>query len=182
MRVLVGSARGTAAAVNGPPESVWSEALAVAKLSAPASISASAPANRVRVFNAFADPAAKARWFVGPDEWQASDHELDFRLGGREHVSGGPPGGPVHSFDARYQDIVPDQRIVYTYDMHMDDKRISVSLATIELEPAGKGTRLIFTEQDAFLDGYDIPADREHGTGGLLDNLGKELRREAART
>jgi uncharacterized protein YndB with AHSA1/START domain len=77
---------------------------------------------------------------------------------------------------------VPDQRIVYTYDMHMDDKRISVSLATIELEPAGKGTRLIFTEQGAFLDGYDIPADREHGTGGLLDNLGKELRREAART
>ena len=47
MRVLVGSARGTTVAVSGPPESVWSEALAVAKLSAPASISASAPTTRV---------------------------------------------------------------------------------------------------------------------------------------
>ena len=55
---------------------------------------------------------------MGPDEWESSDHALDFRVGGREHASGGPPGGPVHSFDARYQDIVPDQRIVYTYDMH----------------------------------------------------------------
>ena len=42
--------------------------------------------------------------------------------------------------------------------MHLDDTRISVSLATVELKPAGKGTRLIFTEQGAFLDGYDDPA------------------------
>jgi uncharacterized protein YndB with AHSA1/START domain len=96
------------------------------------------PASPARVFRAFADPRAKARWFVGPDDWESSDHELDFRVGGREHVSSGPKEGPVHTFDARYQDIVPDQRIIYSYDMHLDDKRISVSLATIELKPSGK--------------------------------------------
>ena len=133
-------------------------------------------ASPARVFHAFADPKAKARWFVGPDEWESSDHALDFRVGGREHASGGPPGGPVHSFDALYQDIVPDQRIVYTYDMHLDDKRISVSLATVELKPAGAGTRLIFTEQAVFLDGYDNPAQREEGTRALLDNLDTSLR------
>jgi uncharacterized protein YndB with AHSA1/START domain len=138
------------------------------------------PASPAKVFKAFADPKAKARWFVGPDDWESSDHELDFRVGGREHVSGGPKGGPVHTFDARYQDIVPDQRIIYTYDMHLDDKRISVSLATIELKPSGSGTRLIFTEQGVFLDGYDNSADREHGTRGLLDNLDAALRREGA--
>src|SRR5437867_1822929 len=121
-----------------------------------------------------------ARWFVGPDDWVSSDHQLDFRVGGREHVSGGPKGGPIHSFDARYQDIVPDQRIIYTYDMHLDDKRISVSLATIELKPSGAGTRLVFTEQGVFLDGYDNSADREHGTVGLLENLDAALRREGA--
>lgn len=47
-----------------------------------------------RVFAAWADPKAKARWFVGPDEWEKSDHKLDFRVGGRKSVSGGPPGGP----------------------------------------------------------------------------------------
>ena len=138
------------------------------------------PAPPARVFNAWAEPQAKARWFVGPDEWEASDHELDFRVGGREHVSGGPPGGPVHTFDGRYHDIVPNQRIVYTYDMHLDKTRISVSLATAEFKPAGTGTRLIFTEQAVFLDGADSPAEREHGTRALLDNLDAALRREPA--
>lgn len=133
-----------------------------------------------RVFKAWADPAAKARWFAGPEDWEAGKYELDFRVGGRERASGGPTGGPIHSYDARYQDIVPDQRIIVSYDMHLDDVRISVSLATIELKPVGAGTRLTFTEQGAFLDGYDDAGLREKGTRDLLDALGAELRRQAA--
>jgi uncharacterized protein YndB with AHSA1/START domain len=128
-----------------------------------------------QVFNAFAAPAAKARWFGGPDEWVKQRHEFDFRVGGRERLSGGPPGGTVHAFDARYQDIVPDERIIYTYDMHLDDRRISVSLATVEFKPAGAGTRLIFTEQAVFLDGFDDAGSRERGTAWLLDKLGASL-------
>src|SRR5258708_32475490 len=99
------------------------------------------------VFAAWATPEAKRRWFVGPDEWEKSDHELDFRVGGRERVSGGPPGGPVHSYDAHYQDIVPDQRIVYSYDMHLDTMRISVSLATVEVQLAGNRHDMIVPRQ-----------------------------------
>ena len=129
-----------------------------------------------RVFAAWSDPKAKAQWFVGPDEWQSSDHDLDFRVGGLEHVSGGSPdGGPTFSYDARYQDIVADERIVTTYEMHMDDVRISVSVATVEFRPECAGTRLVLTEQGAFLDGHDTPAQREHGTRELLENLGKAL-------
>src|SRR5688572_3951726 len=80
-----------------------------------------------------------------------------FRVGGRESVSGGPPGGPVHRFNATYQDIVPNQRIVYSYEMHLDDTRISVSLTTIEFASAGTGTRMKFTEQGAYLDAFDKP-------------------------
>lgn len=132
-----------------------------------------------RVFAAWADPATKARWFTGPEDWGPDTHDLDFRIGGRETSRGGPEGGPVHTYDARYQDIVPDERIIYTYDMHLDDTRISVSLATVELKPAGAGTRLIYTEQGAYLDGHDYPAEREHGTGVLLDQLGEALRNES---
>jgi uncharacterized protein YndB with AHSA1/START domain len=131
-----------------------------------------------RVFAAWADPIAKARWFTGPGEWQPSEHELDFRIGGREINRGGPKGGPVHTFEGRYYDIVPDERIIYSYDMYLNDTRISVSLATVEFRPEGAGTRLIFTEQGAFLDGYDDRADREQGTRDLLDALGMELRRQ----
>lgn len=140
------------------------------------------PASPARVFAAWADPRVKARWFVGPEEHQSAGHELDFRVGGRERVRGGPPGGHVYTFEARYMDIVPDERIVYTYEMHMDEARISVSVATLELRPEGAGTRLILTEQGVFLDGLDNVAAREQGTHGLLDKLGVELGREAART
>lgn len=132
------------------------------------------------VFAAWADPAVKSRWFAGPDDWGSGKHELDFRVGGREISRSGPEGGPIYSFDARYQDIVSDERIVYTYDMHVDEKRISVSLGTVELKPAGAGTRLTYTEQGAYLDGLDIPDQREQGTGTLLDALGEELRRDPA--
>src|SRR6185369_1975670 len=116
---------------------------------------------------------AKARWFVGPDGWdKESNHKLDFRVGGKETVSGGPPGGPVHYYNCTYQDIVPNERIVTTYDMHLDKARISVSLATVEFKVAGAGTRLVLTEQGAFLDGFDKPELREEGTKGLLDQLG----------
>jgi uncharacterized protein YndB with AHSA1/START domain len=134
-----------------------------------------------RVFHAFADPAAKARWFSGPEGWETTESKFDFRVGGLEVDRGGPLGGPVHSFEALYQDIVPDRRIVYTYDMHLDDKRISVSLTTIELMPEDKRTRLILTEQGAYLDGHDNPAQREQGTNDLLDALGESLMNEPAR-
>jgi uncharacterized protein YndB with AHSA1/START domain len=132
-----------------------------------------------RVFHAWADPATKARWFVGPDELASTDHVLDFRVGGREHVGAGPADAPTFSFDAVYQDIVPDQRIIYGYDMHMGGQRISVSLATIEFLPAGDGTTLKITEQGVFLDGLDVPDLRERGTAELLDQLAALLQDEA---
>jgi uncharacterized protein YndB with AHSA1/START domain len=124
-----------------------------------------------RVFAAFADREQKTQWFVGPEEWEQDAFELDFRVGGREMNRARLKDGPSHTFDARYYDIVPDQRIVYAYDMLLGDERISVSLATIELEPAGEGTRLTLTEQGAYLDAFDDPSLRERGTRDLLDAL-----------
>src|SRR5882672_8697632 len=139
------------------------------------------PASLQRVFKAWAEPAAKARWFAGPpDKWKEMLREFDFRVGGRERLTGAWSGGKTSAFDGLYHDIVPDRRIVYSYGMHVDKVRISVSLATVEFKPEGAGTRLIFTEQAAFLDGYDDAGSREQGTGTLLDKLGAELQRAAS--
>ena len=140
------------------------------------------PAARERVFKAFADPRSKAKWFVGPDNWDKSNHQLDFRVGGKETVSGGPPGGPVHYYNATYQDIVPNERIIYSYDMHLDDVRISVSLTSFEIRPDGDHTILVMTEYGAFLDGFagDGNEIRKQGTAGLLDQLGAFLARQGA--
>ena len=133
-------------------------------------------ASRERAFAAWADPEAKARWFVDSD----AHLELDFRVGGRERSWGTAPDGSAYSYEALYQDIVPTQRIVYTYDMHLEETRISVSLATVEFTPVGDdGTRLVFTEQGAFLDGHESPARRAEGMGSLLDALDKEVQSAA---
>jgi uncharacterized protein YndB with AHSA1/START domain len=129
-----------------------------------------------RVFAAWAEPAAKARWFGDPDQG-VEEFELDFRIGGRE-FNRGKVEGQDYTYEARYQDIVPDERIVYAYDMHAGGSRISVSLGTVEFEPDGAGTRLTYTEQGAYLDGLDTPEQRQQGTGGLFDALGEELARE----
>jgi uncharacterized protein YndB with AHSA1/START domain len=128
-----------------------------------------------RVFRAFADPEAKAKWFSGSGAWQQGERKMDFRVGGKEHLSGGAEGKPPHIFDAIYQDIVPNQRIIYTYEMHIGEQRISVSLATIELKKSGKGTKMTFTEQGAFLDDFDRPETREEGTKVLLQQLARSL-------
>jgi uncharacterized protein YndB with AHSA1/START domain len=124
-----------------------------------------------RVFAAWATPAVKARWYACHDDWKPTLFELDFRVGGREQLKTGPKGGTLHAFDGSYQDIVPDERIVYTYAMRLDETLISVSLATVELRRAGAGTWLTFTEQGAFLDGYNDVAGREEGTRIGLNNL-----------
>ncbi len=133
------------------------------------------PATPQRVYQAFADPKAKARWFAAPAEWEQSRGKMEFKVGGKEFLSSTPPGHKPHTFEATYLDIVPNERLVYVYEMHIGENKISASLATIELTPAGKGTKLVLTEQGVFLDGYDDSGSRERGTQGLLDQLGKSL-------
>jgi len=134
------------------------------------------PADRGRVFKAWADPRAKALWFGGPDGDEQLD--LDFRVGGKE-TSRGTVNGSEFRYEATYHDIVGDERIVYAYDMYMDGTRISVSLGTVELSADGGGTRLVYTEKGAYLDGHDTPAQRQEGTEQLLEALGESLKAPA---
>ncbi|NOU26732.1 MAG: polyketide cyclase [Polyangiaceae bacterium] len=135
------------------------------------------PASPARVFAAFSDPVAKAKWFEGPPDWTPIGRSMDFRVGGKEHSSGRSPDGLEFGFDCTYYDIVPEKRIVYAYEMYMNNARISVSVATIELTATSEGTRMVVTEQGAYLDGKDTPAQREAGTHALFDKLAASLAR-----
>jgi uncharacterized protein YndB with AHSA1/START domain len=129
-----------------------------------------------RVWRALTDEEAKQKWFGGsPGRWELIERHMEVRVGGRERLKGRWEGGVVSTFDAVYHDVVENERLVYSYVMHLGDKKISVSLATIQLRAANERTVLSVTEQGAFLDGYDEAGSREHGTGLLLDALGASL-------
>jgi uncharacterized protein YndB with AHSA1/START domain len=129
-------------------------------------------AEPARVFRAFADPAAKAKWFGSPADTRRES--FDFREGGQETMESVFENAR-YGYNATYTDIVPDERIVYTYEMTMNGQRISVSVATIELRPGAGGTDFTLTEQGVYLDGLDNSAQRKQGTEDLLDALAKSL-------
>lgn len=150
------------------------------------SIERTYPVAPARVFAAFASAEAKDAWgdtgVLAPAEGEAGIEEFDFRPGGRERF-GHMMEGTTFRYDALYYDIVPDQRIVYSYEMYADGARISVSVATIEFAKSGDGTALTWTEQGTYLDGIDgpqAPALRKEGTTEMLDGLTRHLTAQPA--
>jgi uncharacterized protein YndB with AHSA1/START domain len=150
------------------------------------SIERTYPAAPSRVFAAFASAEAKDTWAdtggLEPAEGEAGIEEFDFRPGGRERF-GHKWQGTAYRYAGLYYDIVPDQRIVYSYEMYADGARISVSVATIEFAKTGDGTTLTWTEQGAYPDGIDglrASALRKEGTTEILDGLTQYLSKQPA--
>ena len=147
-------------------------------------IERSYPAAPSRVFAAFASAEAKGAWGdtgdLGSVPGEADLAELDFRPGGQERF-GFRYQETNYRYRALYYDIVPDQRIIYSYEMYAGEARISVSVATIEFAKDADGTALTWTEQGTYLDGIDgpvAPALRQEGTGEMLDGLAAYLAAE----
>jgi len=131
-------------------------------------------ARPARVFAAWAEPKARAKWDV-PGRWVIAEQTFDFREGGRELKRFGPKDDPRLVADTLYLDIVPQRRIVFSYSMTSRGTPISVSLTTVELSPDGPNTHLLLTEQIVFLDGNDNAANREEGLASMLDKIGETL-------
>jgi uncharacterized protein YndB with AHSA1/START domain len=128
------------------------------------------------VYRAWVNPATKSRWFNGPaDKWKEEVREMDVRVGGRDRLVGKFVDGSESRFESLYFDVVPEKRLVYAYDMYWQGKKISVSLASVEFVLAGRGTKLVVTEQHAFLDGHEDAGSRERGTRTLMENLALAL-------
>ncbi|MCK3775983.1 SRPBCC family protein [Ensifer sesbaniae] len=133
-----------------------------------------------QVFRAFSEPAAKERWFVTADGWPVAEFSHDLRVGGRESGRFSQDGETIYCDDTVYLDIVENRRIIFAYTMTENDRRISASIATVDIRPEGRGSRLVFTEQAAFLDGLDKLEYRREGWERLIDALAKEVGETAA--
>ena len=137
------------------------------------------------VFAAFADARKKRRWFAEGDAHEVQQFELEFRVGGTERLkyklkAGTPVAGMIIINESRYQDIVPEQRIVTAATMDLGEKRILISLVTAEFLRTDKGTDLILTHQGTYLSGPSglTPQMLEAGWRKLLDTLASSVAEE----
>lgn len=133
-----------------------------------------------RVFAAFSDIALKRRWYAEGEGSSLVSFAMDFRPGGVERLvkrmdPGTPIAGETLDYDARFEDVVENRRIVVTSTMSREGVRVSASLITFEFVAAGNGTDLVCTVQGAFFEGSDGPRMREMGWNAILDRLGAML-------
>jgi uncharacterized protein YndB with AHSA1/START domain len=131
-------------------------------------------ASPAEVFAAFADETIRRRWFRMPGAGATYHHE--FRVGGGETARSTFTSEGVAperlEYRSRYVDIVPDQRIVSSYESIVDDVVRWAALATVIVRGVEGSTTLDWTEQVAFLartgDGsHELP----HLRGGTILRL-----------
>jgi uncharacterized protein YndB with AHSA1/START domain len=133
-----------------------------------------------RIWEAHSSAEAKQQWFAVPDHEFIGSTEsftLDFREGGTEVLVSRLHDGRQMRLESRFWDVVPNERFVATYDCVIGDRRLSVSLYSVQLIPTETGTKFITVEDGAFLDGLDSEEGRVQGVTYDLDNLGKYLER-----
>ena len=128
------------------------------------------PASVERVFEAWANPQARKRWMA-----QGAEHSQDFVVGGLETVHGFDGQGRPLTYQARYVEILTNERILTTSTLHAGDRLSTVSVTSVELRAEDAGTLLVLTEHGIYLPGQEQPAWREHGTAEQLDNLAAEF-------
>jgi len=134
-----------------------------------------------RVFQAFADAAARRRWYVEGDGWTIHAYEppAELKPGATEHSRFSPPGADVVlTNDTVFLEVAAGERLIFAYAMTLNAAPLSSSLVTVELHPEGTGTRLTFTEQGAYHDANI--SGREEGTRELLEALAREVSRTQA--
>jgi uncharacterized protein YndB with AHSA1/START domain len=99
-----------------------------------------------RVYKAFLDPAALAKWNA-PHGFTVTVHELDARVGGRFRISfTNLSTGQAHTFGGSYVELVPNRRI-RNNDQFEDPSLPGTMQMTIELRAVSVGTELSIVQE-----------------------------------
>ncbi|MGZ3308880.1 MAG: SRPBCC family protein [Xanthobacteraceae bacterium] len=128
-------------------------------------------ASPAKVYGAWTDAAKISRWF-GPENAEILHAEADVRVGGRFRIVFRGPDGEEHDVGGIYREVVPNERLVFTWAWRTTPER--ESLVTVALKRDGEGT-LLTLMHDQF---FDEAARDRHGRGWneTLDKLENYVR------
>lgn len=121
-----------------------------------------------KVYRAWTDSHALTQWFGPSDAFAIVMAQADVRVGGRFRVVMQAPDGEKHDVSGVYREVLPDQKLVFTWAWRSTPER--ESLVTVEFRSGrGGGTELTLTHEKFF----DVQARDGHreGWAGCLDRL-----------
>jgi uncharacterized protein YndB with AHSA1/START domain len=119
-----------------------------------------------KVFAAWTDPEKVKRW-MGPGEIKALSAECDVRSGGYYRWVMQDPAGETHEVGGIYRDVVPNEKLVFTWAWKSTPER--ESLVTVLIKPDGDGSLLTLTHEQFF---DEEARDRhQYGWNGTLDKM-----------
>jgi uncharacterized protein YndB with AHSA1/START domain len=111
-----------------------------------------------KIYRAWTDAAKISRWF-GPEDAEILRAETDVRVGGRFRIVFRGPDGEEHDVGGVYREVVPNQKLVFTWAWRSTPER--ESLVTVALKRDGDGTLLTLLHEQFF----DEAARDRHGRG-----------------
>jgi uncharacterized protein YndB with AHSA1/START domain len=121
-----------------------------------------------KVYEAWTNPEKIVRWF-GPDSGPVTKAEIDLREGGSFNIGFHTEDGEYHEVGGVYREVVPNERLVFSWAWHTMKER--ESLVTVTIKRDGDGSLLTLLHEKFF----DEPARDGHirGWTGSLNKLEK---------
>lgn len=120
-----------------------------------------------KIYKAWTVPEEMIRWWGVSGHAASRTARTDLRVGGRFEVGFKGDSGEQHTVSGVYREVVPDQKLVFTWAWKSTPER--ESMVTVHLKPDGAETILTLTHEQFF----DQKACDDHavGWGVALDNL-----------
>jgi uncharacterized protein YndB with AHSA1/START domain len=132
------------------------------------------PAPRSLVYQAFTDPSRMLQWF-GPHGFVASGVQLDVRVGGTWRGGMRGPDGRELVASGVYREVVPDQRLVFTYAWENEGVRGHETVCRLELADEGSQTHMTFSQGP-----FETAANARDHQGGWSEAFEKLLQAVAS--
>jgi uncharacterized protein YndB with AHSA1/START domain len=120
-----------------------------------------------KVWRAWTDPEAMKEWWRPDDTFSPVVTEADVRVGGHFRVLMVSPEGKEHSVSGVYLEVIPNQKLVFTWVGKATSER--ETLVTVTLRPSGTGTELELKHEHFF--NIEDRESHQEGWSGCLTLL-----------
>jgi uncharacterized protein YndB with AHSA1/START domain len=121
-----------------------------------------------KVYSAWTN-AEKIKSWMGPGVVKTVLAETDPQVGGRYRIMMRAPSGEEHDVSGVYREVIPNERLVFTWTWKSTPER--ESLVTVTFKSDGDGTLMTLTHEQFFDE--DARDRHQHGWNGAFEKLEK---------